>query len=118
MDIEKIRNEALTEDAKMEMIADYLKEGGDGKATGINVVVLGSPSGVLSDEDFDKVSHDNCVIVASTQYFYKQYDAATVLRYGSLPRLISDNTKIIFDYVDIDKGNKTYEAKYDEVDLA
>lgn len=108
MDIEKIRNEALTEDAKMEMIADYLKGGNAGVET-VNLVGL---SGTFSDEEYAKIQKDNCIIVASTQYYYKQYSASTVIRYGAIPRLGAG--QVIFDYVDIDKATKSYELKHEE----
>lgn len=110
-DINKIRNEKLTEDFKMEAIADFL-ESGHGE---INVVELHNMSGTLSDEDYNKVIENNCLIVSSTQYFYKQYSAATVIRYGAIPRLTA--SKVIFDYVDIDKTTKGYEVKYEELPI-
>ena len=63
MDINENRKEVLTEDAKMEIIADMMESG----STGINVVEIHSMSGTLSDEDFAKVQGDNCMIKASTQ---------------------------------------------------
>lgn len=103
-DINQIRNETLTEDAKMEIIADHF----DDKA-GINVVQVTNMSGTLSDDDYEKLLQPNSVIVASTQYYYKQYDASTLLRYTSAPRLGVD--KIIFDYIEITKETKAYELK-------
>lgn len=105
MEIDEIRNEALTEDAKMEMIADHI-----GKGIGnIEIVEIHGMTGTLSDDDFKKIMSNNCMILASTQYFYKQYSAATVVRYGALPRLGVD--KVIFDYISIDKATKTFELK-------
>ena len=112
MDIDKIRNEALTEDTKMEAIADFLASGN----AGIETVVLDGMTGTLSDEDYAKIQRDNCIITSSTEYFYKQYSAATVIRYGALPRLSVD--KVIFDYVDIDKATKSYEVKHEEFNKA
>lgn len=111
MDINKIRDKALTEDAKMAIIADFIKSG----SAGMETVTLTAPTGTLSDEDFAKISKNNCIIIASTQYFYKQYSASTVIRYGAIPRPSADHTKTIFDYVDIDKDTKAYEVKYEEV---
>lgn len=105
MNIEDIRKETLTEDAKMETIADYL-EGGSGS---INVVSISGMSGTLSDEDFEKIKKDNCMMKASTQYFYKQFSAATLIRYGALPRPGVD--KVIFESIEIDKATKQYELK-------
>lgn len=105
MDINKIRNEALTEDAKMEIIADLMAT----ENSGINVIQITNMSGVLSDDDYKKLLQANSVIVASTQYYYKQYDASTMLRFTSAPRLGVD--KIIFDYIEIDKETKAYELK-------
>lgn len=104
-DLDKIRNEILTEDAKMEIIADHIKNNGDG----VVVVTIDALTGTLSDEEYEKVSNNNCVIVVGTQYFYKQYSASTVIRYGAIPRL--GTNKVIFDYIDIDKGTKAYEVK-------
>lgn len=103
--LEKIRNETLTEDFKMEIIADIIESGN----AAVNVVEIHNMSGTLSDSDFEKIKKDNTIIVASTQYFYKQYSASTVIRYGAVPRLGVD--KVIFDYINIDKGTKGYELK-------
>ena len=109
MDIDKIRNESLTEDSKMEMIADYLKNSG---LVGIETLSLDGLSGTLSDDEYAKILKDNCVITVGTQYYYKQYQAATAIRYGATPRL--GTNKVIFEYVDIDKDSKAYEAKHEE----
>lgn len=105
MDINKIRNEALTEDAKMELIADYIES----ENSGVNVVQVTNMSGTLSDDDYEKLLQSNSVILASTQFYYKQYDASTILRFASAPRL--GVNKIIFDYIEIDKATKAYELK-------
>lgn len=104
-DINKIRNEILTEDAKMEIIADLMNQ----SKNPINIVEIKSMSGTLSDEDFAKVSSNNCIMFSSTQYFYKQYSASKVISYGALPRI--GNNRIIFDYIDIDKDTKAFELK-------
>ena len=104
-DIDIIRDEKRTEDDKMELIADYMESGNNG----INIIQITSMSGTLSDDDYEKLLQANSVILASTQYYYKQYDAATLLRFASAPRLGVD--KVIFDYVEIDKATKTYELK-------
>lgn len=106
-DINKIRKEVLTEDAKMEIIADLMESG----MQGIQTVEIHDMSGTFSDEEFEKISRNNCVIIASTQLFYKQYDASTLLRYEAMPRL--GNNKIILDYIEINKGTKAYELKYE-----
>lgn len=85
------------------------------QSKGIEVVELNAMSGTLSDEDFAKVSSNNCVIMSSTQYYYKQYSASTVIRYGATPRLTAQS--VIFDYVDIDKETKSYEVKYESLPL-
>lgn len=111
VDIDKIRNEQLTEDSKMEAIADYLEsDGGRNK-----IVEINNMTGTLSDEDYDKVNSNDCIIVASTQYFYKQYSAATVIRYGATPRLTKQS--VIFDYVDIDKATKEYTLSYEDLPI-
>lgn len=53
MNIDKIRNEALTEDEKMEIIADYLENGGGGGGGGAPAPVL---LFVKSIDDLEKVS--------------------------------------------------------------
>lgn len=85
----------------------YKQKSNDGSA--INVVEIHNMSGTLSDEDFAKISNDNCIIKASTQYFSKQYHASTLIRYGATPRI--GNNKIIFDYIEIDKESKAFELK-------
>ncbi len=110
MDINDIRKEVLTEDAKMEIIADHLT------GTGINVVEIHNMSGTLSDEDFAKVQGDNCMMKASTQYFYKQFDAATLLKYGALPRL--GTGKVMFESITIDKATKGYEFTVEQYPAA
>lgn len=107
--IDKIRDERLTEDFKMETIADYLQNGG---AVGVNTVVLTTPTGSLSDEDYAKILKDNCVIVMSTQYFRKQYHASTLIDYAATPRV--GVGKIIFDYIEIDRETQDYELKHEE----
>lgn len=114
MDIDKIRNLALTEDAKMAIIADFVKKGG----AVVERVDLSSLAGMLSDEDFAKVQQDNCVVTVGTQYYYKQYSAATVIKYGAIPRASANKAQVIFDYVDIDKSTKTYEVGHEEVPAA
>lgn len=104
MDINEIKNLALTEDAKMKIIADAISA-----TQGVEVVEIHDMSGTLSDEDYEKISKDNCLIKASTQYFHKEFHASTVIRYGATPRL--GNDKIIFDYIAIDKSTKGYELK-------
>lgn len=103
MSIDDIRKVTLTEDAKMEMIADYIATGG----AGINVVQISNMSGTLSDEDFEKIKGNNCMMMASTQYFYKQFSAATLIRYGALPRI--SNGKIIAESITVDRDTKHYE---------
>ena len=110
-DFDKIRNEQITEDEKLELIADYLENGGG--SVGINVVELEGLSGTLSDEQYDKITKNNCMIMLSTQYFYKQYSAATVIKYGALPR-VTANHGVVFESIDIDKTTKAYEYKYEE----
>lgn len=104
-DIDIIRDEKRTEDDKMELIADYMESGNNG----INVVQVTNMSGTLSDDDYNKLLQPNSVILASTQFYYKQYDASTMLRFASAPRLGVD--KVIFDYIEIDKATKAYELK-------
>lgn len=104
-DINEIRKEVLTEDAKMEIIADLMES----ENNGINVIQVTNMSGTLSDDDYKKLLQPNSVILASTQYYYKQYDASTMLRFASAPRLGVD--KIIFDYIEVDKATKAYELK-------
>ena len=102
-----IRDEKRTEDDKMELIADFMESG----ANGINVVQVSNMSGTISDDDYKKLLQPNSVILASTQYYYKQYDASTMLQFASAPRLGVD--KVIFDYITIDKETKAYELKND-----
>lgn len=104
-DIDIIRDEKRTEDDKMELIADYMESGNNG----INVIQVTNMSGTLSDDDYYKLLQLNSVILASTQFYYKQYDASTMLRFASAPRLGVD--KVIFDYIEIDKATKAYELK-------
>lgn len=115
MNIDKIRDEKLTEDSKMEMIADYLQEG---ENVGIETVSLAGLAGTLGDEDYAKVQRNNCIVLVGTQYYYKQYSAATVIRYGAIPRATAQGDGVIFDYVDIDKDTKAYEVKNEEVLVA
>lgn len=103
-DINEIRKEVLTEDAKMEIIADTFENSG-----GIDVVTIHDMSGTLSDEDFKKISSNHCLMMASTQYFYKNFSASTLIKYGALPRL--GTGKIIFETIEIDKATKHYEFK-------
>lgn len=104
-DIDIIRDEKRTEDDKMEIIADILES----DEQSVKVVQIEDMSGTLSDEEFKAISSNSCIMMASTQYFYKQYSASTVIRYGAIPRVGSN--KVIFDYIDIDKATKAYELK-------
>lgn len=79
---------------------------------GVTTLQLSGISGTLSDEDFGKASGDNCIIIGGTEYFHKQYSAATVIRYGATPRIGAG--KVIFDYIDIDRATKTFELKHEE----
>lgn len=108
MDIDKIRNETLTEDAKMEMIADYIQASGQAGPVIVDLVNL---SGTLSDEDYANVLKDNCIVKVSTEYFYKQFSASTVITYASVPRISANKEKAIFDSVEIEKSSKSYAVK-------
>lgn len=100
--------------SRLEQYLDYISEhSGSGEP---EIVEISSFSGTFSDSDFEKVSKDNCIIVASTHYFYKQHSAATVIVYAAFPRLAgqSGDQSILFDTITIQKSTKEYELKSDK----
>lgn len=103
MEIDKIRNEALTEDAKMEMIADYL-EGGKGGSKATLDEVLGNGDTATDKTakiEASKGSHDFSTM-SSTQ-FYTQKEYAS----GAAIAQITSDGKLSLDY-DPEQGNPSY----------
>lgn len=54
-------------------------------SSGVEVITLTSSSGTLSDEDFAKVSGDNCVIKVGSNTYYKYSNNGFALVYYSFP---------------------------------
>ena len=81
---------------------------------GQEIVELTGLSGTLSNDDYAKVSGDNCVIKMSTQYLYRAFNASTLIVYQALTRQAGTG-KALFDYVEITKADKTWELKADDI---
>ena len=90
---------------------DVTELGGDGT---VEVVELTGLSGTLSDSDYTKVSADNCVLKLGTQYFYKAFNASTLIVYQAFSRQAGQDSAL-FDYVEITKADKTWELKADNI---
>lgn len=91
MEIDKIRNEALTEDSKMEAIADYL-EGAGGKPT-LDVVLENGNTAIGKEAKFEtENSPRNFSIVSGTQLYTQKEDAdgATIVQITSDGKLSVD----------------------------
>lgn len=101
MDIENIRNEALTEDTKMEAIADYLN-GGEG-GFGLDKVLANGDTAAnktIKIEASDG-SHDFSTMSSTQFYTQKEYaDGAAIAQ-------ITSDGKISIDY-DPEQGNPSY----------
>ena len=82
---------------------------------GVEIVELDNLSGTLSDADYEKVSGDNCLIKMSTQYFYKEYSASTLIVYSAFSR--TGTSSIIFENIEITKADKTWEYKAETVSV-
>lgn len=100
MDIEKIRNEALTEDSKMEMIADYLD--GEYKPTLDKVLENGdTATGKEAKLASADSAHDFSTVTSTQLYTQKEYaDGAAIAQ------LTSDG-KLSLDY-DPEQGTPSY----------
>lgn len=101
MDIEEIRNEALTEDSKMEMIADYL-DGGEGSFNFDKVLDNGdTATGKTAKIETTKGSHDFSTMSSTQFYTQKEYaDGAAIAQ-------ITSDGKLSLDY-DPEQGNPSY----------
>ena len=66
MDIEEIRNEYRTEDEKMEIIADYLKNGGGSKKLRVKVKVAYTPTNIAEILDTSATGVSGHAYAAST----------------------------------------------------
>lgn len=115
--ISKIRDEKLTEDEKMELIADYLENGGGGSSklrvkvkvdyvptspselvdtssTGVSGYVYNAPTDVsLENADGDPVSIDDFVAAAKTG----DLEIISVDHFGAIVTKVDDNTVTLQD---------------------
>lgn len=116
--ISKIRDEKLTEDEKMELIADYLENGGGGgssklrvkvkvdyvptspseivdtSSTGVSGYVYNAPTGVsLENADGDPVSIDDFVAAAKTG----DIEIIGIDHFGAIVTKVDDNTVTLQD---------------------
>ena len=78
-----------------------------GTDAGLEFVELTNITGTLSDSDYAKVSADNCIIKVSTQYYYKAFDASTLIIYQAFSRQGGTGVAL-FDYIEITKSTKEY----------
>lgn len=101
MDIEKIRNEALTEDTKMETIADYL-DGGEGSFDLDKVLSNGNTATGKTAKLAAEDNARNFTEISPTQVAtQKEYaDGAAIAQ-------ITSDGKIALDY-DPEQGNPTF----------
>lgn len=101
MDIEKIRNEALTEDTKMEAIADYL-DGGEGSFDLDKVLANGNTATGKTAKLTTTDNTRNFTEISATQVAtQKEYaDGAAIAQ-------ITSDGKISLDY-DPEQGNPTF----------
>ena len=79
--------------------------GASWQSVGGDLVELTNMSGTLSDSDYAKLSGDNCLLKISTQYFYKAFDASTLIIYQAFSRQAGQD-QALFDYVEITKSTK------------
>lgn len=100
MELNDIRNEALTEDSKMETIADFLQ--GEGKPTLDRVLANGNTATGKEAKIVSVDSDRNFSVISDTQlYTQKEYaDGAAIAQ------LTSDG-KLSIDY-DPEQGNPSY----------
>lgn len=101
MDIEKIRNEALTEDYKMETIADYL-DGGEG-SFGLHEVLTNGDTAVDRTAKLEAADNAHNFTELSTTQVTTQKEYAD----GAAIAQITSDGKISLDY-DPEQGNPTF----------
>lgn len=82
----------------------------DTDTKGFEVLELSNLSGTLTDEQYNLALSDACVIKLGTQYFYKEFNASTLLTYKAFGNNVSTGT-ITNDYVEITKADKSWELK-------
>ena len=90
---------------------DLENNGGSGETTVVELINL---TGTLTDAQYTELLGNNAVIAIGTQYYYKAYDASTLLVYQALTRQGAQNS-VLYDYVEITKSTKAYEVKYNQV---
>ena len=74
--------------------------------TGTQVVELTTDFGTLSNEDYAKVSGDNCIIKRSSRIYQKTYEDTAQITYSSY--IISASTSVDKYSIDINKNTKDY----------
>lgn len=101
MSIGKIRNEALTEDTKMEAIADYL-DGGEGSFDFDKILANGdTATDKTAKIEATEGSHDFSTMSSTQFYTQKEYaDGAAIAQ-------ITSDGKFSLDY-DPEQGNPSY----------
>lgn len=88
----------------------------DGQAgdSSIEVVELSNLSGTLTDEQYAKLSGNNCVIHLGTQTFYKEFDASTLITYQAFTRQAGQD-QALFEYIEITKADKSWEYQAENI---
>ena len=79
---------------------------------GFDVLELSSTSGTLTDSEYALAQSNQCVIKVSTQYFYREFVAATLISYKAFPRNASYGT-VTNEYIEITKSTKAWTLHQD-----
>lgn len=98
MDIEEIRNEYRTEDEKMEIIADYLKNGGGSKKLRVRVKVAYTPTNIAEIIDTSATGVSGHAYAAPTGVSFEDEDG-NVLSKEDVITALTDGS---FELIDID----------------
>lgn len=100
MDIDQIRDGRLTEDAKMEVIADYLENGGGG-GNSVKVRVEYNTSAAASDWTnayvIGSIAYGDLVNVPG--YSFKNQETNEAMTPEEVFELLEDGTEVVFDNV-------------------
>ena len=110
LDLEKEIKKEIREYLTISELRRVIYETKDTASAGepFKIVEITGLSGTLSDDDYVSVSGDNCVIKVGTQFYYKAFDASTLIVYQAFSRQAGQNSAL-YEYIEITKSTKGFE---------
>ena len=84
--------------------ASYIK---NKPTVGHIIVTIANSAGTLSQEDFDLLSGNNCIVLYGNNYYYKSYESSIDIEYRRLDSVKTVN-QISDYYLNITKSNRGY----------